>query len=78
EAGLQAVLRELASQFNQRKVLTLGLLAELPADARSAWLASVLGQTTVEFPFSLAAMSADPDRKRQLWARLRPLAGSEQ
>lgn len=78
EAGLQAVLRELALQFNQRRLLTLGLLPELPVDARSAWLGSVLGQPAVEFPFGLAALSADPDRKRQLWTRLRPLAGSDQ
>lgn len=73
ESGLKAVLRELAGGFNQRRVVTLGLLSELPADTRSLWLESVLGRTTVDCPFSLAALSADPDRKRQLWAQLRPL-----
>lgn len=78
EAGLKAVLRELAGEFTGRRVITLGLLPELSADARSAWLESVLGQATVESGFSLAALSADPDRKRQLWTSLRPLIGPGQ
>ncbi len=76
ESGLKAVLTELAGGFNERMVVTLGLLPELSYDARSVWLESVLGHRTVEFPFSLAALSAEPDRKRQLWAELRPLTGT--
>lgn len=71
EAGLKAVLRELAAQINNRRVITLGLLPEYSDHARNTWLESVLGRLSVEFPYSLAGLSADPERKRQLWKELR-------
>lgn len=73
--GLRMLLNDIGQQFAGKTLVTLGLLPEQPADQRATWLGHTVGAPQVELPYGLAAMATDPERKRALWLRLKPLTG---
>lgn len=75
-ADFTRVLKSLAGEREERRIILLGVLpGSLPAD-RDSWLASTLGQVAVDFPHTLAELAAVPSYKRALWEQLKPLARS--
>lgn len=72
-AGAVDVLSAMAETVARPRQVWLGLLPEDAAQAApEVWdrLCAPLGQASVSFPLSLAALSSDPDGKRRLWRAL--------
>lgn len=75
-AGLADVVAGLAGELGGRRLLMLGVLADEPPEPLLAEVLAPLGQPALAFPASLAALAADPARKRDLWQALKPLLES--
>ena len=63
----------LADEVRRPQQLWLGLMPEESDPATTkvwASLCAPLGEASVSFPLSLAALSSDPDGKRRLWQAL--------
>ncbi|MBL3557137.1 MULTISPECIES: 2-isopropylmalate synthase [Marinobacter] len=64
-------LRSMSKEFGARKLLLLGVMTDDMASGRAEWLAAALGVPAVDFPRSLAELSAVPAYKRELWQQLK-------
>lgn len=71
--GFRQLLADFASDHKGKRFLGLGLLSDEPQEARAAWLNSAFGPLQVDYPYGLAGIATDPERKRNLWAELKPL-----
>lgn len=71
--GFRQVLADFARDHTGKKFLGLGLLSDEPYEARAEWLKSAFGSLQVDYPYGLAGIATDPERKRNLWAELKPL-----
>lgn len=76
-AGLVDVVTTLATEFAGRRLLMLGVAPEGFRDPLLSEVLAPLGQPSLAFPASLAALAADPARKRDLWQDLKPLLESQ-
>ncbi len=77
-AGAAAVLEAMGQEMKAPSQLRLGVEPDVTGpQERALWQALLgpLGQPTVSFPRSLAALSSEPDSKRQLWQALKGLPG---
>lgn len=69
------ILRSVSKEFGSRRLLLLGVMVDGMPSERSEWLASALGAPAVDFPRSLAELSAVPAYKRELWQQLKAAVG---
>lgn len=72
-AGAAEVVSAMADEVRRPQQLWLGLMPEESDPATTkvwAGLYAPLGEASVSFPLSLAALSSDPDGKRRLWQAL--------
>lgn len=77
-AGAGIVLEAMVQEMRPSRQLWLGVEPDATGPReRALWqaLLSPLGSPTVSFPRTLAALSSEPDSKRQLWQALRDLRG---
>lgn len=74
-AGFVRVVADQRRQFSEKSLVLLGVLANQPAADRQVLLTEALGEVgvaeAVVLDRSLAALSTDPDGKRELWRALK-------
>lgn len=75
-ANFRDTFHSLANDFGARKVVLLGVLANDSPSERDGLLGDALGNTAVDFAYTLAELAAVPLHKRELWQRLKSIAGS--
>ncbi len=71
--GFRQLLAEFAKDCQGRSFFGFGLLSDAPQAARAVWLERAFGPLKIDFPHGLAGIATDPNRKRDLWAELKPL-----
>ncbi len=67
------ILSRLLSPYQNQSIILLGVLDGEQEEHRQHCLKPVLSRVGVDFPYSLAELSAMPDYKRDLWAALKSL-----
>lgn len=65
------ILGGMSKEFGARKLVLLGVMTDDIASGRAEWLASAFGVPAVDYPRSLAELSAVPVYKRELWQQLK-------
>lgn len=65
------ILSRLVSSYQNRSIILLGVLSVAREEQRQYCLKPVLSRVALDFPCSLAELSATPDHKRDLWAALK-------
>jgi hypothetical protein len=75
ESGFRSVLHSLRQAHPQLELIALGLCQGDEWPERCEWLRDALGEPALDFEHSLAAVAADPHRKKTLWQKLRLLSG---
>ncbi|MBS3803922.1 MAG: hypothetical protein KGY54_05190, partial [Oleiphilaceae bacterium] len=73
EEGFRGLLRALRIDCPQLEFIALGLCQGDEWADRDEWLKDALGDPVIDFEHSLAALAADPVRKKALWEKLRLL-----
>lgn len=66
----QAVLSRLVSASPGQSIILLGVMNDVQGEVRQQCIRPLLARVAVDFPYSIAELSATPSRKRDLWKAL--------